>query len=97
MSTQRDLHSHWRGGGRLYRYDGLGRLSDKLFASFTGTQKVTYAYDGLGRVTSSTDMNGRTVGYQYNAASAVTRTTYNDGSYVSWGLDGAQPRTYAHA
>ncbi len=76
-------------------YDGLGRISDKHFAAFTGAQKVTYAYDGFGRVTSTTDMNGRTVGYQYNAASAVTRLTYADASYVTYTLDSANRIKFA--
>lgn len=67
------------------QYDGLGRITAKRFSSTTNSQGVFYVYDGLGRVTSTTDFNGRTVSYLYNQASARTRTTYPDGSFVDWG------------
>ncbi len=66
-------------------YDGLGRISAKRFSSTTNTQGVFYNYDGLGRVTSTTDFNGRTVAYKYNEASAKTRVTYPNSSYVDYG------------
>lgn len=48
---------------------------------------VSYSYDGLGRVASATDMNSRTISYQYNQASARTRLTYPDANYIGYGLD----------
>jgi RHS repeat-associated protein len=38
-------------------------------------------------------MNGRTVGYQYNAASARTRLTYPDSNYLGYSLDDANRLT----
>jgi RHS repeat-associated protein len=77
------------GVGDVYTiYDGLGRIASKRFASFGGSG-VSYAYDGLGRVTGATDMNGRTTGYTYNAASARISIIYPDLNTISWVLDNA--------
>lgn len=65
-ATEKDIYT---------TYDGLGHISKKAFASYTGTG-VSYLYDGLGRVSSTTDMAGRTISYGYNAASARTQMTY---------------------
>lgn len=77
------------GAGDVYTtYDGLGRIASKKFASFSGSG-VSYIYDGLGRMTSSTDMNGRSVGYAYNAASARISVIHPDLNTVGYGLDNA--------
>lgn len=77
------------GAGDVYTsYDLTGKILSKRFASFSGSG-VSYAYDGLGRVSSTTDMNGRTVGYAYNAASARISIIYPDLNTVGWGLDNA--------
>lgn len=69
-------------------HDGLGRITYKRFGSTSGAG-VSYAYDGLGRVKSATDMNGRTLSYQYNQSSTRTRLTYPDSVYIGYGLDNA--------
>ena len=83
-ATEKDIYT---------TYDGLGHISKKAFASYTGTG-VSYLYDGLGRVSSTTDMAGRTISYGYNAASARTQMTYppltistTTLGYVTYGLD----------
>ncbi|MDV6333263.1 RHS repeat-associated core domain-containing protein, partial [Asticcacaulis sp. 201] len=50
-------------------YDGLGHIVYKRFVS-SGGSGVSYAYDGLGRVSSTTDMNGRTLSLGYLSNSA---------------------------
>jgi RHS repeat-associated protein len=67
-------------------YDLSGKVVYKRFGSASGSG-VIYAYDGLGRVTSTTDINGRTVSYQYNQASARTRLTHPDGNWQPYTLD----------
>lgn len=69
-------------------YDGLGRIASKRFASASGSG-VSYIYDGLGRINSSTDMNGRTVGYAYNQASARISVIYPDLNMVGYARDNA--------
>jgi YD repeat-containing protein len=70
------------------RYDNMGNVISKRFASFSGTG-VGYTYDGLGRLSSATDMQGRTVGYAYNAASARVSLIHPDLNAVGYGLDTA--------
>ncbi len=72
-------------------YDLLGNVKSKVFA--TGGQGVTYTYDGLGRLSSTTDMNGRTVGYAYNAASARISLIHPDLNTVGYGLDNTNRMT----
>ncbi|CAL4869752.1 hypothetical protein MMA231_04044 (plasmid) [Asticcacaulis sp. MM231] len=67
-------------------YNLLGDVIYKRFVSASGTG-VSYTHDALGRITSTTDMNGRTLSYQYNAASAATRITWPDNNYAGFGLD----------
>ena len=67
-------------------YDGLGRVTWRRFSSTSGSGNA-YSYDGLGRLSSTTDINGRSVGYQYNQASARTQLTYASGLYVTYVLD----------
>jgi RHS repeat-associated protein len=67
-------------------YDLTGAILYKRFGSASGSG-VTYAYDGLGRVTSTTDINSRTVSYQYSQASARTRLTHPDGNWQPYTLD----------
>ena len=73
-------------------YDLFGDVLSKRFASNSGAG-VTYSYDGLGRVLSTSDMNGRTLNYQYNQAGARTRLTYPDGVYFNFTLDAANRAT----
>ena len=69
-------------------YDSLGRVASRNFAS-TGGSGVSYTYDGMGRVASTTDMNGRTLWYGYNAASARTSMAFGS-TNVQWNnVDGA--------
>jgi RHS repeat-associated protein len=72
-------------------YDLLGNVKSKVFA--TGGQGVTYTYDGLSRITSTTDMNGRTVSYVYNSAGARISLIHPDLNTVGYGLDNANRMT----
>lgn len=75
-------------------YDLTGNPLAKRFGSFSSSSPgVTYAYDGLGRVSSTTDMNGKTVSYQYNAAGGRTRMTYPDGNWIGSAMDNANRLT----
>jgi YD repeat-containing protein len=60
-------------------YNLLGAIVYKRFGSASGSG-VTYAYDGLGRVTSSTDINNRTVSYAaiHNAIVHATEENSED-------------------
>lgn len=69
-------------------YDATGKILSRRFASASGPG-VAYAYDGLGRINTTTDMNGRTVGYGYNAASARISLRYPDLNVIGYGLDNA--------
>lgn len=68
-------------------YDLTGNVLYKRFTSTSGPG-VSYSYNGVGRVTSTTDMNGRTLGYQYNVGGARTRLTYPDATYITSTRDG---------
>ncbi len=69
------------------RYNLLGGIIHKRFASHSGAG-VSYAYDALGRVTSTTDMNNRTVSYLYNQASTRERLTFPEtAQYLTYGVD----------
>jgi len=67
-------------------YDLAGHIRSKRFASFSGSG-VSYAYDGLGRVSSTTDINNRTVSYSYNQASARTQLKYPDQVVIGYTVD----------
>lgn len=73
-------------------YDLLNRVLYKRFASHSGVG-ISNLYDGLGRVRFATDMNGRTIEYQYNAASARTRLVYPDTNFIGYALDDANRMT----
>jgi len=75
-------------------YDAAGHIRSKRFASFSGSG-VSYAYDGLGRVSSTTDMNNRTVSYSYNLASARTQLKYPDQMAVGYTVDALNRLTAA--
>jgi RHS repeat-associated protein len=68
-------------------YDLLGNVVYRRFDSHAGSG-VTYSYDGIGRVKTATDMNGRTVGYQFTASSVRKRLTFPGGDYIGSTLDG---------
>jgi len=71
-------------------YDVSGHILWRRFNSTAGTEPtVSYVYDGLGRVNSTTDMNGRTIWYGYNQASARTQLTFPDMNNIGFGLDAA--------
>ncbi|WP_116810562.1 RHS repeat domain-containing protein [Steroidobacter cummioxidans] len=67
-------------------YDLLGNVTSRRFTSRSGPG-ITYVTDAMGRVTSTTDMNGRTLGYGYNEASGRVRVTYPDNNYIGYQLD----------
>jgi RHS repeat-associated protein len=67
-------------------YDLQGRILWKKFGSTSGTG-VSYVYDALGRMSSTTDVNGRTLNYSYNSASARTQLTYPDSQTIGFGVD----------
>jgi len=71
-------------------YDGMGNVLWRRFNSTAGTElTVSYTYDGLGRVSSTTDMNGRTIWYTYNQASVRTQLTFPDITNIGYGRDNA--------
>ena len=74
-------------------YDLLGNVTYRRFASTSGPG-VTYAYDSLDRLQSTTDMNGKTVGYLYNEASARTRLTFPDANWQPYTLDNLNRVTF---
>lgn len=59
-------------------YDAQGHILYKRFASASGSG-VSYAYDGLGRVSSTTDINGRTLLFNYLTNSQRNSMTFPDG------------------
>ncbi|MEI9902999.1 MAG: RHS repeat domain-containing protein [Asticcacaulis sp.] len=61
----------------------LGSDCTTLFANTTVSMR--YKYDALGNLLAAKDTNARTVSYLYNQASARTRITYPDGSFVDLG------------
>jgi RHS repeat-associated protein len=75
-------------------YDLLSSVLFRRFSSKTGPG-VTYVPDILGRVKSTTDMNGRTLGYLYNASSVRYRLTLPDANYIGYTLDNANRVTHA--
>ncbi|MEA2221504.1 MAG: hypothetical protein QOJ35_4130, partial [Solirubrobacteraceae bacterium] len=58
-----------------YDYDLLGRRTRMVDGSGTSS----YAYDSLGRLTSKTDGSAHTLGYSYDLAGHLTKTTYPAG------------------
>jgi RHS repeat-associated protein len=67
-------------------YDMLGNVTYRRFSSPTGPG-ITYDYDALARLTSTTDMGGRTLLFQYNGASSRTSMTFPDGASIGFGSD----------
>ena len=43
---------------------------------------ITRTYDAAGRVTSCTDTQGRTVGYEYDQVGRISTVTYPDSTQV---------------
>ncbi len=73
-------------------YDGQGHVSYHHFVSASGAG-TSYSYDGLGRLSYTTDINGRTVYYAYNAASARITLTFPDANAIGYGVDVANRLT----
>lgn len=79
----------------FYEYDLRGLQTKARFASLTGVG-ITYVYDGFGRLTSetqNTDGVTRTVSSQYNANGVRARTTYPDGQFFTYDVDGLDRAT----
>ena len=60
-------------------YDGNGErasMTEQIHGSATNTATSTWAHDSLRRVTSTTDINGATVGYSYDPRGLVSSITY---------------------
>ncbi len=66
-----------------FTYDAKGNILTASNAAIA----YTLTSDASGRVTSITDANSRTVGYQYNVLGNKKKTTYPDGSVVSYNYD----------
>lgn len=67
-------------------YDLDGRrtsMIEQAPGSTTSTVTSTWSYDSLGRLTSTTDINGNTVSYGYDARSDLTCITYPNTSGLS--------------
>ncbi|BEV12127.1 RHS repeat-associated core domain-containing protein [Asticcacaulis sp. DW145] len=90
--------TEWHDGGTLIRpiyttYDLTGKVTKKRFDGFDGLG-VTYAYDGLGRLQWSADMNGRTLSYGYNQASARNGMVFPDNKNQYYAYDALNRLTY---
>ncbi|MCW3003554.1 MAG: Rhs family protein, partial [Conexibacter sp.] len=68
-----------------FAYDDDGQRTSMTDA--TGT--TSYDYDSLGRLTSTTDGNGKTIGYDYDLGDRQTALTYPAGDQVSRTYDAA--------
>lgn len=66
-----------------FTYDAVDDLVSMTDAIGTTTQ----VYDDLGRLTSRTDANGYTVGYEYDGASRLARLVYPGGASVAYTYD----------
>ena len=69
-------------------YDLLSHVKSNRFGSTSGSG-TQYFYDGLGRLNYTTDINGRTIWYGYNQASARTQLTFPDLNNFAYGVDNA--------
>ncbi len=67
-------------------YDLLGSFLYARYGSASGAG-ITNVYDGLERLSSTTDMNGRSLIYSYNQASAQASLQYSDGAYIGYFRD----------
>lgn len=67
-----------------YTYDNLGRA---LSATIPSVQSITLAWDALSRQVSEYSPTFGTVGYQYDAASRMTRITWPDAFYATYDYD----------
>lgn len=76
-------------------YSGYDLRNDVLYVRYSSTSGagIINTFDGLGRLASTTDMNGRTLWYSYNQASARTQLTYPDLNAVGYTLDAANRLT----
>lgn len=74
-------------------YDLLGSPIYRRFDGVNGPG-ITYTYDSLGRLAATTDLNGRTVSYQYSQASARTRLTHPDGNWQPYSRDALNRLTW---
>ena len=82
-------------------YDGLGRIAQKAFSSFTGTGLsngggILYSYGSLGEMLSATDTYGRSLSYTYNSALVRATMTFPDGAAVNFDRDNLDRLTVAH-
>ncbi|MCR5608939.1 MAG: DUF1906 domain-containing protein [Lachnospiraceae bacterium] len=72
-------------GTTTYKYDENYNITE--VKDSTGTVKRTF--DKLDRVLTYTDVNGKTVSYEYDAAGNLVKMTYPDDTYVTYKYDKA--------
>jgi RHS repeat-associated protein len=68
-----------------FKYDGLGYLAAVIDAN--GVTAASFTRDAAGRVATSTDSEGRTLGYSYDNADRVTQIAYTDGTTEQFSYD----------
>jgi len=85
-----------------YSYDLLGDMTNAMFDSATGgslNEGVTNSFNALGQLTATTlAMDGsfsKTLSYQYDIASNLTRLTYPDSNYIDYYRYTSGPFHYA--
>jgi RHS repeat-associated protein len=73
-----------------YQYNWAGRLLQvKEYTDAANYYLTEYTYDSSGHLTSFTDANGNTTGYEYNSLFGVTGITYSDLTTVTFVYDAA--------
>ncbi|MEM9991630.1 MAG: RHS repeat-associated core domain-containing protein, partial [Bacteroidota bacterium] len=93
-----DTHTRPDGSTLSYVYDNQGRMTSDGYASYTYDSRnnvktitkngtTSFNYDDLDRLEDYNDIYGRTVAYQYDANSNVTRMTYPGGYAVNYTYD----------
>ena len=70
-------------------YDLMGHIKYRRFGSATGAG-TSYNYDGLGRMSSTTDINSRTVWFGYNEASSRNIVRFPDMNATGYAYDAAE-------
>ncbi|MEJ2147451.1 MAG: proprotein convertase P-domain-containing protein [Acidobacteriota bacterium] len=75
-----------------YDYDENGNVttvSTRGFDDFEPVPRLVRTYDALDRMTSYTDAQGNTVGYEYDTAGNLSALVYPDGKRVTYTYDAA--------
>ena len=71
-----EIHPEFNGVSITYQYDANGQLTTK--SGPVANQDHNYIYDAMGRTIEETDASGRTVNYEYDLDSQLTKTIDHD-------------------